>query len=278
MISDEVRHLLGKPEFPLASGYDPAWMLENQMGPNAVWLLEWLLPELHLSPGLRVLDLGCGRAMTSVFLAREAGVHVHAVDLWMSPDHNWRRAVEAGVERLVCPMRAEAHALPFAQGYFDAVVSVDAYQYFGTDELYLAYLCGFVRPGGRIGIVVPGLVAPIGDAVPEHLLAPQGNGKRFWEDECACFRTADVWQRQWGRSGAVTDVAASVLPDGWRHWRDFERALELSGRAVFPSDAEALERDAGRTLGFVRVVATRTSTQPTNLYDPALGVKVGVDR
>ncbi len=68
------------------------------MGPNALWLLEWLCERLPLTPGMRVLDLGCGKAMTSVFLARELGVTVHDVDLWMDPDHNWRRAVEAGVE------------------------------------------------------------------------------------------------------------------------------------------------------------------------------------
>jgi hypothetical protein len=54
---------------------------------------------------------------------------------------------------------------------------------------------------------------------------------------------------------AVTDVRADVLPDGWRHWRDFERAIELSGLGHFPSDAEALDTDAGRWISFVRVVA-----------------------
>ena len=278
MASEEVLHLLEKPEFPRSVRYDADWVLENQMGPNALWLLEWLLPELGLRPGMRVLDLGCGRAMTSVFLAREAGVLVHAADLWMSPDHNYRRAVEAGVGDRVCPIRAEAHALPFATGYFDAVVSVDAYQYFGTDALYLGYVAGFVRPGGRVGVVVPGFVGPVGDEPPAHLLEPQANGKRFWEDECWSFLSAEEWRRLFARTATVSDVSVSVLPEGWRHWRDFERAVALSGKGRFPSDAEALERDAGRTLGFVRATATRTLAPAANLYDPALGVKAGVDR
>ena len=62
------------------------------------------------------------------------------------------------------PIHAEAHALPFADGFFDAVVSVDAYHYFGTDQLYLSTrwhrCCG---PAGRIGIVVPGLVEEFDD-------------------------------------------------------------------------------------------------------------------
>lgn len=269
--------LLRKPEFPLSARYDRDWVLRNQMGPNALWLVEWLCEALPLAPGMRVLDLGCGRAMTSVFLARERGVRVWAADLWMGPDPNWRRVSEAGVGDLVCPLRAEAHALPFAQGFFDAIVSIDSYQYFGTDDLYLSYVSGFLRPGGLLGIVVPGLTSEIGDRVPEHLARPQANGKAFWEDACWCFHTADWWGRLWARSSRVEDVRTDTLSDGWRHWRDFERALELAGKQVFPSDAEALERDEGRTIGFVRAIARRTAEPAENLYDPALGLKAGVD-
>ena len=273
----EIHQLLNKPEFPRSGRYDHQWMLQNQMGPNALWLAEWLAESLPLSPGMRVLDLGCGRAMSSIFLAREFGVRVWAADLWISQDHNWRRIVEAGVQDLVCPLRAEAHALPFAQGFFDAAVSLDAYQYFGTDVLYLAYLSAFVRPGGHIGVVTAGLTQPIDAAVPEHLVTPQANGKSFWEDGCWCFMTADWWRRTWSRCGCVTDVHADVQQDGWRHWRDFEIALEATGKSVFPSYAEALERDQGRYLGFVRIVARRTDAPSENLYDPSLGAKVGVD-
>ena len=273
----DVDSLLRKPEFPLSARYDRDWVLDNQMGPNALWLVEWLCEVMALAPGMRVLDLGCGRAMTSVFLARERGVRVWAADLWISPDHNWRRANEGGVADLVCPVRAEAHALPFAQSFFDAIVSVDSYQYFGTDDLYLSYLSGFLRPGGVVGIVVPGLVREIGDQVPEHLTRPQANGKVFWEDACACFHSADWWHGLWSRSSRVEDVRTDTLPDGWRHWRDFERALELAGKQLFPSDAEALERDQGRTIALVRAVARRTAASAENLYDPAAGLKAGVD-
>lgn len=275
--AERARALLHVPRFPRSSRYDPFWVLENQMGPNALWLLEWLTEELCLEPGMRVLDLGCGRAMTSVWLARELGVKVWAADLWIGPDQNYRRAVEAGVGDLVCPMRVEAHALPFARGFFDAVVSVDAYTYFGTDDLYLPYLAGFVRRGGSIGVVVPGLVRPLPKAVPAHLVRPQRNGKRFWEDECACFHTPSWWRRSWAASGRVADVKADLLPDGWRYWRDFEEAVQLSGKARFPSDAEALSRDRGRYLGFVRLTARRNESEGENLYDPSIGVRVGVD-
>jgi SAM-dependent methyltransferase len=273
-----ILELLDRPEFPRSRRWDADFMLGHQMGPNAVWLVEWLAGALDLRPGMRVLDLGCGRAMTSIFLAKEFGVRVWAADLWIGPDINWRSARAAGVADLVCPIRAEAHALPFAAGFFDAIVSVDAWQYFGTDVLYLGYATRFLRPGGVIGMVDPGLMREIGDTVPDHLAEPQSNGKVFWEDACWSFHTAAWWETTWRRTSTVRDVAVDTLPDGWRHWRDFERAVELSGRGVFPSDAEALDRDAGSTMGFVRAVARRTEVETENLYDPTIGVRAGVDR
>lgn len=267
---------LNRPEFPRSNNYDPAWMLENQMGPNAVWLMEWLAGSLALKPGMRVLDLGCGRAATSIFLAREFNVQVWATDLWIGPEHNACRAAEAGVGDRVFPIHAEAHALPFAPEFFDAIVSVDAYQYFGTDVLYLAYLTRFLRPEGPLGVVMPGLMQDF-DTVPQHLLEPQSNGKVFWEVGCWTFKTAAWWHEHWSRAGCVAGIQVDTLPDGWRHWRDFERAVEAAGTGIFPSDAETLDRDAGRYLGFVRAIASRCGALDMNLYDPALGAAVGVD-
>ena len=269
---------LRRPEFPRSARYDADFLLDNQMGPCAIWLLEWLCEKLPLAPGARVLDLGCGKAMTSVFLAKEYGAKVHAVDLWMSPDNNWKRVAAAGAADLVCPVRAEAHTLPFAAGYFDAIVSIDAYQYFGTDLLYLDYLTRFLRPGGRLGVVVPAVVRPLSDGVPPWLTEPQSNGQAFWEEGCRAFLTAEAWKEIWRGSPCLTDVSAELQPDGWRHWADFERAIEAAGTGIFPSDADALETDAGRTIGFVRLLATRTGADAENLYDPALGMKAGAER
>lgn len=104
-MNDDVRTLLLRPEFPGSNAYDPTWMLDNQMGSNALWLAKWLCSKLPLEPEIRVLDQGCGDAMTSIFLAREHCVRGWAADLWIGPDHNWRRIVEAGCADRVCPLR-----------------------------------------------------------------------------------------------------------------------------------------------------------------------------
>jgi cyclopropane fatty-acyl-phospholipid synthase-like methyltransferase len=138
--------------FPRASRYHPEWVLASMSGAaNALWMTEWLCEALDLRSGMRVLDLGCGRAMSSIFLRREFGVEVWATDLWFSPSENLQRIRDAGVGDAVFPIRADARALPFATEFFDAIVSIDSYFYYGTDDQYLNDLVRFVKPGGPIG-------------------------------------------------------------------------------------------------------------------------------
>ncbi|MDR1849271.1 MAG: hypothetical protein LBQ75_04465 [Zoogloeaceae bacterium] len=46
-------------EYPTTKKYDPKWIEENWMGPNPLYLLEELCGNMKLSPGMRVLDMGC---------------------------------------------------------------------------------------------------------------------------------------------------------------------------------------------------------------------------
>src|SRR5499433_4099897 len=131
--------------FPRSSKYHPEWLLANASGAaNSLWLTEWLSTELTLKPGMRVLDLGCGRASSSIFLHREFGVEVWATDLWFSASENLQRIRDAGVEDGVFPIHADARSLPFAAEFFDAIVSIDSFIYYGTDDMYLNEIARFV--------------------------------------------------------------------------------------------------------------------------------------
>ena len=63
---DELRRVLALPEWPRSSNYDPQWVIGNSMGPNVLWLAEALTNAMDLTPGMRVLDLGCGKDRKSV--------------------------------------------------------------------------------------------------------------------------------------------------------------------------------------------------------------------
>ena len=175
-ISNDLRTRLMVPTFPRSLAYDLEWLFDAMMGPNILWLTEWATQVMPMEPGMRILDLGCGKAASSIFLAKEFGVTVWATDLWVKPGENLQRIEAAGVAALVLPIRAEAHALPFAEDYFDAIVSFDAYHYFGTDDLYLGYILEFLRPGGRLCIVSPGLNEELCEGPPEVTSALLGMG------------------------------------------------------------------------------------------------------
>ena len=250
MTNEELRKLLAVNQFPLSSKYDPEWMIRNEMGPSSVWLAEYLAQAMDLKPGMRVLDMGCGKAMSSVFLAKEFGVQVWATDLWIKPTDNWNRIKEAGVEHLVYPIHAEAHSLPYAEGFFDAAVSLDSYHYYGTDELYLLSFAKLVKRGGQIGIVVPGLSREFDDEVPDKL-------KPWWDGEWYTFHSPAWWSRLWRRSGVVDVEVADSLPDGWNLWMKWETTAKASGLWQRNGDIDLLTADGGEYFGFTRIVARR---------------------
>jgi SAM-dependent methyltransferase len=247
--------------FPRASKYHPNWVAASVSGgANSLWLTEWLAESLELKPGMRVLDLGCGRAASSIFLHREFGVQVWATDLWFSASENWQRIRDAGADSGVYPIQADARALPYAAEFFDAIVSIDSFFYFGTDDLYLNELARFVKPGGVIGIAAAGWVGEIDGPVPEHLRA-------WWDqDRPLCLHSAAWWRRHWERTGILDIELADTLSDGWRFWLDWLRQIAPDNTI----EISAVEADAGRNMGYIRVVGRRRHDAP--LYGPIKSV------
>lgn len=239
--------------FPRASHYHPDWVIAGMGSPsNSLWLTEWLSEAVDLRPGMRVLDLGCGRAISSVFLRREFGVEVWAADLWFSPSENFQRIRDAGVSDGVFPIHVDARSLPFAEEFFDAIVAVDSYMYFGTEDLYLHSLARFVKPGGQIGIAMSGLTTDTVGDVPTHL-------REWWShDQLWSLHTAEWWRWHMGRAGILDIQLADTLTDGWRFWLE-------SLRTVAPDNSTeiaALEADSGRYIGYIRVAGRRRADAP----------------
>lgn len=247
--------------FPRASGYHPDWVLAAVSGgANPLWLTEWLCESLELKPDMRVLDLGCGRAMSSIFLRREFGVQVWAADLWFSPTENLARIRDAGVEDGVFPIHADARSLPFAAEFFDAIVSIDSFFYYGTDDLYLNTIARLVKPGGPLGIAMAGFTREFDGSVPKHL-------QDWWkQDQPACLHSPDWWLRHWKRTGILDVEQADSMENGWQFWRDWLRVIAPDNHV----EIQALEADAGQFMTYVRLVGRRRADAP--IYEPVASI------
>ena len=250
--------------FPRSHRYSLDWIREGGMGSHPLWLAEWLSEGLTLEPGMRVLDLGCGKAKSSIFLAREFGVEVWAADLWVSPSENIHRIRAADLDAGDCPdcsarkngtvplpgrvipLRADAHKLPFAADYFDVITAHDCYSYFGTDDLFLNYLVQFVKPGGQIGIAGAGLAQGITGPLPEHLVP-------IWSHDFWCLHSARWWHNHWSRTGLVEVERADDMPNAAEIWAHWQRKNSPDNTA----EINAVEQDAGRYLSYIRMVARR---------------------
>lgn len=254
-------HPLLRPDrFPRSSRYDQTWVLGLDRGPHPLWQLEDLLPDLRLRPGDRVLDLGCGRGATSVFLAREADVDVVAVDRWLDPAELQGVIGAAGVADRVSVLQADVRHLPCGDDEFDAVVSIDAFEYFGTDVHLLPQLLRVLRPGGSIAMTSPALsVDPYVQAPPAQVSAVVG-----WE--AAAWHAPGWWQRHWELTGLLTDVTARLQPGSRDDWILWARAAgEVDGDPLLTM-LTSLGPDE---IGFALVCATKAWPEAASAQTPS---------
>ena len=236
--------------FPRTAKYDERWIRENALGENALCQAESLARHLPFNSGMRVLELGCGKATSSIFLAREFDVQVWATDSGTSATENFQRAVTRDTEARVFPMRVDAHSLPFAKEFFDAVIAIDSYLYFGTDERYLPYVLQFIKPGGFIGVVDIGFRREIRsiEEAPDYLL-PQY--EKYWSS----IHTVEWWRGHWQKTGLVDVQCAQFLSHSDQLLRNYweERSPERDKDPIML----AVPEDEERLIGLFCLVARK---------------------
>ena len=224
--------------FTKANSFSQSIMRARSMGPNPLKLCEELLEMTSIPAGSVVLDLGSGAGLTSALMAREFGLIVYAADLWSDPSDNMRFFEECGLtNRQVVPLKADATALPFAEGFFDVIVSVDSYNYFGRDPKYLGErLLPFVKRGGELLFAIPGMIRDCHDNLPACLLMS------WTPDQLDYMHDIDWWRTNFAQTevAEILDIhEMACTREAWFDWIQCDNEYAAGDREAI--DAGALD-------------------------------------
>ena len=216
------------------------------MGPNPVKLEEELLLDHKIPEGAVVCDLGSGQGLTSVFLAKEYGFTVYAADLWSDPEENRAFFDEMGLTReQIVPVKADAENLTFEKEFFDAVVSIDSYNYFGRDSRYLdEKLLPFVKSGGYLYIAIPGMKKDCHENLPQELLLS------WTPEQLDYMHDVRYWRDIVGKSCDAEIVSVHEMESNEEVWADWLR--QENEYAV--GDRKSMEAGGGKYLNFIAIV------------------------
>jgi SAM-dependent methyltransferase len=210
--------------------------------------IEHAVVRLDPRPGERILDLATGTGWAARSLARRGAEVVGAdiaADLLTTASETARR------EQLPIDFRlADAEALPFEDGQFDAVLSTFGVMFAGRPEAAAAELARVVRPGGRIALAT---WRPDGNVfemfkVMKAYMAPPPAGT-----------PAPPSPFEWGRSERVSELLGAHFdlrfergtsmyrePDGEAAWQTFVQGYGPTRMLAASLDEErraALQRD-----------------------------------
>lgn len=226
--------------------YNTPELMKMIMGPNPIKLEEELLQAHKIPENAVVCDLGSGQGLTSVFLAKEYGFTVYAADLWSDPAENRKFFDSMGVspDKLI-PVKADATDLPFEKDFFDAIVSIDSYNYFGRDESFLdKKLLPFVKSSGYIYIAIPGMKKDCHDKLPPELLLS------WTPKQLEYMHDVKYWTDMVSKCAGAEVIGVNEMESNDEVWADWLK--QDNEYAV--GDRKSMEAGGGKYLNFISIV------------------------
>lgn len=231
---------------PFTDSYDSAFLLDTMMGPNAMRITEEMAAQLPITPGMRILDLGCGKGISSILLAKKYDITVFAADLWITPTENARRFASQGVDSHIIPLLLDVtKEIPFAQEYFDMIISVDAWQYFGSNDSMLAKMLPFVKPNGLIAVAVPGFIQDYSEGNLPEVVKP------FWTPDWY-FYSCHWWRTLWEKEPGIAILQLREMDSCQQAWDDF-MPCTLAQEMMVP----IMEAGAGAYFNMIQIVGRK---------------------
>ena len=142
-----------RADYPELDRYSRDDMYRVFFGGGGLYLVVRMLRELDLQPGQIVLDLGCGKGESSVFMAKHYPVQVNALDLWTTAEFLTQKFAQRGVSNQTSAIQMDAtQPLPYADNQFDAIFCMNSFNFYGAAPGFLVNLLKHLKPGGRLCI------------------------------------------------------------------------------------------------------------------------------
>ena len=238
----------------------PVRVITEEMGASVAWMAETNQVAVSLNGRTVTLKIGSPQALVDgesvtlydnipAMVAKYQGIERTMVPLrfvaeqlgaWIGWEQDTYTAAISTQVYQVTDIHADANALPFAEGYFDAMVSVDAYHYFGLEaDFFPRVIRPLLKENALTAIAVPGMKQPMQDVPPE--MTP------YWRPEdLACWQTVDFWD---GRLGSLTERKSwemACFDTAWTEWMATDNPYAVSDRPMMATDG-------GRYMNLVAV-------------------------
>lgn len=233
-------------EYKLSKKYCSKQFESMIMGPNPIKLEEELLVGANIKKGDKVCDLGSGNGLTSIFLAKEYGAMVYATDLWSDPNENMLFFEQQGLtNQNIVAIKADATALPFEKEFFDVIVSIDSYNYFGRDENFLDQkLLPYLKKGGFVYISIPGMKKDCHDNLPKELLLS------WTPEQMEYMHDVNWWTNLVSKSKDCQILDIKEMQSNQEVWDDWLAQENQYAQ----NDRKSMNAGAGKYLNFISIV------------------------
>ena len=217
-----------RAKYPELAGYTREEIYEDCMGGGALYLAAKMARTMQIEEGDIVLDLGCGKGDTSIFLAQHYGVRVVAVDLWISATYLSTKFAAKGYRDQIMPLHLNVtERLPFAEGYFDAIFCMNSLSFYGGSVAFLQHLLKHLKRGGQFCAGMETLSEEFSPealanppAVYNYTLPPPDEQVNVWEDDFSKMHSPPWWEKLLRESGLVEVQYCRELEDATRLYED----------------------------------------------------------
>lgn len=206
----------------------------TMMGPNSIRILEGLFSKypLRSAPDDLILDLGCGKGITSLVIAKETGAKVYANDLWVKAEENRERFDGWGVGEQITPICEDANDLHFEEKKFNALISIDSYHYFaGSEGFFQEKIMPFLKDKAVVLIGIPGIKNEYTGRSEELLSGWLG-------EDAHMFKSPRRWKELIGSHDRIEEVQTweiDCFSKAWSEWFAVDNELARGDSQHFES-------------------------------------------